>query len=257
MAEPQSIADVLAQSSQWEKVKAALNQAVGQGIGRWVLGPGNPDVVSNPLRALTAPGKSYSPANYQGIGNMGRRLRLTEDEASPPMTALKTAVTQNPLLKDVQVEVGRRKGAPKNVTGSINWRQGQPPLINLSPVVSPTTDPGMVLVHEAVGHGSHGRVVGGTPEVDKELVAPRREGLATGAEKGIYGPLGLALPSGYEDVYGNRSDYKAAQEQGESLAQRVLQSGEVPPQGEVIGAMFQNKNSWPVKQATVATGRGS
>ena len=99
----------------------------------------------------------------------------------------------------------------------------------------------MTAVHEVVGHGSHGDMCGSTPELQQNTVVPRLEGLATGAEKGIYGPLGLALPSGYEPIYGNRSEYRSAQDLGERLAQHLAETGEVVPQEAVVGGLFRAK----------------
>ena len=125
--------------SQWEGFKKKLNKAVGVGIGRYVLGPGNPGVVFNPFQGLTGPAKTYSPANYQGIGGMGQRLRLTEDENSPPMMALKTAVTKNPLLRAMETRVetpGKPGGVlPAGTAGSMAWTPKGPvvPWPRLSP----------------------------------------------------------------------------------------------------------------------------
>lgn len=251
------MADVI---PQWDEFKNKLNKAIGVGIGRYVRGPGNPGVVFNPFRGLTEPATSYGTANYRGIGGMGQRLRLTEDENSPPMKALKTAVTKNPLLRtmETRVETPGRPGGdlPAGATGSMFWTENGP-VVRLAPIVSPTTDPGMVAIHEVVGHGSHGPVSGSTPELQQNTVRPRLEGMATGAEKGIYGPLGLALPSGYEPIYGNRSEYRSAQDLGEQVAQHLAETGEVVPREAVVGGLFQGKNPLPVKKGPVAMSGGS
>jgi hypothetical protein len=251
------MADVI---PQWDDFKKKLNKAIGVGIGRYVLGRGKPGVVFNPFRGLSDPATSYSPKNYQGIGGMSQRLRLTEDENSPPMMALKTAVTKNPLLRTMETRVetpGRPGGAlPAGATGSMSWT-GNGPVVRLAPLVSPTTDPGMVAIHEIVGHGSHGRVSGSTPEIRQNIVVPRLEGMATGAEKGIYGPLGLALPSGYEPIYGNRPEYRSAQDLGEQVAQHLAETGEVVPREAVVDGLFRGKNPLPAGKAPVAGNGGS
>lgn len=245
---------------QWDEFKKKLNKAIGTGIGRYVLGRGNPGVVFNPFQGLTEPATSYSPANYQGIGGMSQRLRLTEDENSPPMKALKTAVTKNPLLRTMETRVetpGGPGGAlPAGTTGQMAWTP-KGPVVTLAPLVSPTADPGMVAVHEVVGHGSHGRVSGSTPEIQQNTVKPRLEGLATGAEKGIYGPLGLALTSGYEPIYGNRPEYRSAQDLGGQVAQHLAETGEVVPREAVVDGLFRGKNPLPVGKAPVAGNGGS
>ena len=131
------------------------------------------------------------------------------------------------------------------------------PVVALAPLVSPTADPGMVAVHEVVGHGSHGPVYGSTPEIRQNTVVPRLEGMATGAEKVIYGPLGLALPSGYEKIYGNRSEYRSSQDLGGQVAQHLAETGEIVPREAVVGGLFQGKNPLLVKKAPVAMSGGS
>lgn len=236
MDESMNLASV---ASQWEKVKSGLYGAIVGGLGNWLGGRGAPNIVFNPFRALT-PGASYGPQNYEGVGKMGQRLRLAEDEGSLPMKVIRTAVEKNPLLGGVQVLPGYLKGA-ESAGGSITWgRQTGKPYIALAPRVSPNEDPLLTLTHEAVGHGSHGPIVGKTPEDDKDFVTPRREGFAVGVEKGIYEPLGLALPSAYDTEYKNRAEYRRAQELGRLLAGHVSKNGEIPPQAAVLYNLFGN-----------------
>jgi len=229
----------------WELAKEALNRAAAEGAAKWATGPGHPFRLLNPFTGFLLPGKAGEappPQTYPGVEKMFQRLALTRDETSPPMRAIRTSVEKNPLLKDLEIAVeepgAKPGGLPAGYSGAIFWRPEKPPKIALAPKVSPWHDPGVTLTHEAVGHGSHGDVRGGTPEIHERAVAPRLEGLATGVERGIYSLADLALPSGYDIQFGDRPEYRKAQTVGAAVARHYLQD-KVPSQEKVLDYLFK------------------
>jgi len=235
----------------WELAKDALNRAVAEGTGKWATGPGHPSRLLNPFTGFLLPGKAGEappPQAYPAVNKMFQRLALTRDETSPPMRAIRTSVTKNPLLKDLEIGVEEPGavpgGLPAGTTGAISWRPEKPPKIALAPKVSPFHDPGVVLTHEAVGHGSHGNIWGKTPELHEKEVVPRLEGLAVGAERGVYGPLGLALPSGYDERYGNLPEYRNARTIGELAARHILEKEQPANREKLLRYLFEKPPAW-------------
>lgn len=240
----------------WLEIRDAIHQATAQGVGRWISGPGNPKRILNPFLGLggPGPGQTYGPGRLRGVGAMGGRLRITENEGSAPMISLREVARQNPLIQKGTIKV---EDLPPGVSGQISYRDPLRPAITIAPVVSPYTDPGATAVHEIAGHGGHGPVGWrAKDEVEHERdIRPQAEGTAEGAVKGLYGDL--APPSAYDQIYGDQEHYQRAKALGESLAQHIGKTGKVPPWQVVQNVIFgrppataEPKPETPVAQET-------
>ena len=99
-----NLADI---ARKWQEIKGAIHEATARGLGRWLAGPGDPAKILNPVLGLTGPGpgKVYGPGRLAGVGNMGQRLRIIEDEGSRPMASLQEVARQNPLIQQSNVRV--------------------------------------------------------------------------------------------------------------------------------------------------------
>lgn len=223
--------------SKWDEIKKAIHAATVKGLGGWLTGAGDPLKLFNPFLPFRAPGPGniYSPERYKGIGAMGQRLRLIEDEGSAPMVSLRQAAQQNPLIQQSRIKVA---DLPSGAAGSINFADPRSPEITLAPIIDKDVDPGLVATHEIVGHGSHGPVGwrAGDQADFEGVIRPQAEGTATGFERGIYGKLAPASP--YDWRYQENEEYRRARALGESLAQHIAKTGRVPHWAAVQSMIF-------------------
>ncbi len=233
-----NLAAAAAPKTSWNIIREAIIAATHQGIGGFL--DRNRDLF-NPFLALTShtPGATYGTRAYKGIGDMGRRLRLIENEESVPMRSLRAVAEQNPLIQNATVKVGTPGvDLPRNVAGKINWKNPMAPEITIGGVLDRGIDPGLVATHEIVGHGAAGPI-GWRAQDREELerrIRPQAEGGATGVERGIYGKL--APRSGYDRIYGKEDSYKRAQAIGDYLGQHIAKTGRVPEWQKVQHAIF-------------------
>jgi len=230
-----SLADA---ARKWLEIRDSIYRATAQGLGKWLAGAGDPAKILNPFSSLAAAaalGQNDGPGRLKGVGKMAGRLRLTEDEKSKPMASLHAAAMQNPLIQQSTVKV---EDLPPGATGRIRYPAPGRPEISLAPVVSPSTDPGVVATHEIAGHGSHGPVGGRAKDQQEEerVIGPKAEGTAEGVVKGLYGTL--APPSAYDQIYGEEENYWRAKGLGRSLAQHIATTGHVPPWQKVQDVIF-------------------
>lgn len=228
----------------WLSIRDAIHQATAQGLGRWLAGPGNPTKILNPFLPLTGPGpgKNYGPGRYRGIGDMGRRLRISEDEGSRPMVSLQEIARQNPLIQESTIKV---EDLPPGVSGKINYRDPLRPQITLAPVVNPYTDPGLTAVHEIGGHGSHGPIRWRAKDQaeHERVIRPQAEGFSEGVVQNLYG--NLTPPSAYDQIYRGDKNYKIAKAWGELLPQYIAKTGKVPPWQVVQNVIFGRPRAAP------------
>jgi len=240
--------------SQWDIIRAAIIAATHQGLGGFL--DKNRELF-NPFVTLTShtPGATYGTRAYKGIGDMGRRLRLIEDEGSAPMRSLKAAAEQNPLIQKSTVKVGTPGvDLPRGVAGKINWRDPLRPDIVIGGVLDRDIDPGLIATHEIVGHGSAGPIgwrAQDRQEFEKRL-RPQGEGEATGVEKGIYGELAPRSP--YDRIYGGNDHYERARAIGEYLGRHIAKTGRIPAwqavQNAILGAPPPPREPNPATTAT-------
>lgn len=218
----------------WLEIRAAIYQATAKGLGRWLGGAGDPAKILNPFSSLAAAAQNAGPGRLRGVGKMGGRLKIIEDEASRPMTSLHAAAVQNPLIQQGTVKV---EDLPPGATGRISYPAPGRAEISLAPIVSPTTDPGVVATHEIAGHG-HGPVGWRAKDQQEEerVIGPKAEGTAEGVVKGLYGAL--APPSAYDQIYGEEENYWRAKGQGKYLAHYITTTGNVPPWQKVQDVIF-------------------
>lgn len=231
-----NLAAAAAPKTPWNIIREAIIAATHQGIGGFL--DRNRDLF-NPFVALTShtPGATYGTRAYKGIGDMGRRLRLIEDEDSVPMKSLRAAAEQNPLIQGATVKVGTPGvDLPRNVAGRINWKNPMAPEITIGGVLDRGIDPGLIATHEIVGHGSAGPIGGRDREEFERRIRPQAEGGATGVERGIYGKL--APRSWYDRIYGEEDSYRRAQAIGEHLGQHIAKTGRIPAWQAVQNAIF-------------------
>ncbi len=238
--------------TKWDEIKKAIYEATSKGLGRWLSGPGDPRRLLNPFLPLSGPGPGqiYGPERTRGVGAMGKRLRLIEDETSVPMRSLAEVSRQNPLIQQSRISVADLPGA----TGKISYRDPERPEITLAPVLDPSSDPGLTAVHEIVGHGSHGPVAWrATDQMEMEQrIRPQAEGTATGVERGVYREL--APVSTYDVDYRTSDYYGRAKALGESLAQHITKTGHVPHWTTVQGQIFGPPPATPTaKRENLAT----
>lgn len=240
----------------WLEIRDAIHQATAQGVGRWISGPGNPKRILNPFLGLggPGPGQTYGPGRLRGVGAMGGRLRITENEGSAPMISLREIARQNPLIQQSTVKV---EDLPPGVSGQINYQDPLRPKITLAPVVSPYTDPGATAIHEIHGHAMHGPVGWRAKDQAEHegVIRPQAEGMAEGVVKNLYGAL--APPSAYDQIYSGDQNYQRAKARGELLPQYIAKTGKVPSWQVVQSAIFgrppataEPKPETPVAQET-------
>jgi hypothetical protein len=184
------------QKTPWEIIREAVITATHQGVGVFLDKNRN---LFNPFVALTShtPGATYGTRAYKGIGDMGRRLRLIEDDDSVPMKSLRAAAEQNPLIQKSTVKVGTPGvDLPRNVAGMISWKNPMAPEITIGGVLDRDIDPGLIATHEIVGHGSEGPIHWRAQDKEEleRRIRPQAEGGATGVEHGIYGELAPKSP---------------------------------------------------------------
>ncbi len=230
-------------AQKWLEIRDAIHQATARGVGRWLSGPGNPTRILNPFLGLRGPGpgQTYGPGRLRGVGAMGGRLRITENEGSKPMVSLRAIAEKNPLIQKSTVKVA---DLPPGVTGQIGYPAPLRPQITLAPIVNPYSDPGATAAHE-LGHGGHGPVGWRAKDQTEEerVIGPQAEGMGEGMVRGLYGAL--APPSTYDRIYGDQEHYQRAKALGESLARYIAETGRVPNWKTVQRVIFGRPRAAP------------